>query len=180
MNIKKLVCLVLAFFMLTTPILVACSDDEAPTGPLAPSGPVFETMDFPEVLLGYEEYIELDDAGKSNYKKDFASDIAFVKWYQEAYRLSGKAGSLSSKLGYMDGFDKTGFPSVILTWEEYNFCEDWRLQTAYRKTFYSTDNTKDYEAFVRWFNEAKRIFEEEQSREEIGDDIIIDVEGTNG
>ena len=177
MNIKKLLCFVLALLMLVTPFAAACSDDEEPQD--APSGPEFETDDFPEALLGYEEYLALDKDGKTSYLEGFSGDVAFIKWYQEAYRLSGKAGALSSKTGYMDGFDKTGFPSVILTWEEFNFCEDWRVQSAYRNTFQTVENVKkDYEAFSSWFNEAQRIYEEEQDREEIGDDdVIIDMGG---
>lgn len=121
-------------------------------------------------VLTLDEYLALETVEKTSYIDGFENKEIFIIWYREAYRFSGREGALSSKTGYMDGFDKTGFPSVILTWEEYDFCKDWQVQSAYRSTF-----GNGFQSFQRWFNEAHRIYEEEQNREEIGDGDIIDL-----
>ena len=74
-------------------------------------GEPFENIDktgFPEAILSLEEYNALDDNAKENYSKSFEDRIDFVRWYQEAYRETGKAGSLASKKDYMKDVDKTG------------------------------------------------------------------------
>ena len=68
----------------------------------------------------------------------------------------------------MKDFDKTGFPTTVLTIEEYN-AADWRVQDDYLKSFADTT------AYFEWYHEAQRIYEEEQDREEIGGDGEVDM-----
>ena len=182
MNIKKILTLILAIILAfsTLTVLFACKDkkndkyySEDYPGMLAPGhGEAFENIDtegFPEeIIKTWEEYNALEKSAREEYRKSFESKTDFVRWYQEAYRATGRAGSLESKPGYMKDFNKKGFPPTVLTYEEYSFA-DWRVQDDYVYSFENTD------AFFNWYNEAKRIYESEQDYEEVDGSGDIDM-----
>lgn len=174
MNIKRFLCLILSVVFFANALLVfaSCKKDKDDPEIDAPGyGEPFENIDktgFPEKVLLWEEYDSYDKDAREAYRKSFKNTIDFVRWYQEAYRVTGKAGSLSSKTDYMKDFDKTGFPTTILTLEEYS-AADWRIQEDYLYSF------KDSKKFFVWYNEAQRIYNEEQNYEEIGGDGNVDL-----
>ncbi len=130
-------------------------------------------------VLTLDEYIALDKDGKKVYNEGFETNSDFIAWYREAYSLSGKKGSYDSKPGYMENVNKTGFPPILLTWEEYLACSDfgdWRIQSAYRKSFNDISADTGSTSFNAWFDEAKRIYDIEQ--EEINKNSGI--EGDSG
>lgn len=110
-------------------------------------------------IITLDEYIALDKDGKKTYNGGFETNSDFIAWYREAYYLSGRNGSYYSKTGYMESFNKSGFPPILLTWEEYLACSDfgdWRIQSAYSNSF------ADAASFDAWFDEARRIYGVEQ------------------